>query len=516
VAAPEDLCALMPSCAFEPDDVVRARALARLRALQSGEVRADEQPIAGVNGAARFLDGTGDHLRLPVSFERPLASGEQDFSFSTWFYVEELAEGQSKAPQVLFSHNAFDERTRFGLALQPETQGTFRLVLFDGDLLAKSPPAATATVVTAIEPRTWHHVAFTLDTGHTVTDPVSGAVVESGRADVYFDGALARTYTFRAPVFACPQFYAARDLLLHEEGDVLGGRDPEFVYVAVDRANLGRVERMDPSGMQTATVLGDGVYAYRDPDYHPGLDRLLYAANTTGAFEIWLANGDGSNRRQVTQGFGDAGRGIVARRPRWAPDGSGLVFESDVYDVLQDDNGTERVSHLYYVPFDPAKDTVAIELGGGRTADVLDYPARLADRTLGAFRLTKGAGRHHRNAQWLRGRFSDASCAGCRGELLVEQVGTDWRRREVVRVTIPAVTWNATVSSPLDGLRSSDDQDLRLFAAFRGVRPEGTATVTTERLLYGRPSPPTRSSRWRWRTAPRTTRRACSPASRPT
>uniref|UniRef100_A0A383VQ50 Dipeptidylpeptidase IV N-terminal domain-containing protein n=1 Tax=Tetradesmus obliquus TaxID=3088 RepID=A0A383VQ50_TETOB len=50
---------------------------------------------------------------------------------------------------------------------------------------------------------------------------------------------------------------------------------------------------------------------------------IAYAANTSGTFQIWASNPDGSNPRQLTtaeQGF------QLAAHPAWSPDGSRLAF----------------------------------------------------------------------------------------------------------------------------------------------------------------------------------------------
>src|SRR5690606_10200344 len=102
------------------------------------------------------------------------------------------------------------------------------------------------------------------------------------------------------------------------------------------------------NGLSPRVVKEDGAYGFRDVDYLPVLDRIAYSTNVGGSWEIWIANGDGSDARQVTRGFGDAARGMEARRPKWAPDGSALVFESNAFDVASGHNPT-RTSQIYYV-----------------------------------------------------------------------------------------------------------------------------------------------------------------------
>ena len=476
-----DLCSLYPDCANAGTEVERARLLDRLAMLQGGEAFASTS-VPGVSGPAVYLDGAHDHLRFPVQFERPLYPERQSFSFSTWFYAEGYGPADDKgAPQLLFSHNAPDERTRFGLALEAGDGGAggMRLVFFHGDLAFEAPEAIETVVIAAQVPlRTWHHLGFSLD-------------ADAKSITLYYDGKEAASYQFQpvsgeaSPiVVSCPTLYAGKDVLLHEEGDkVLGGSTPEFVYLSTRESGTWGIRRMDALGLQGVDVLRDGQYGYRDPDYHPGLDRLVYSANLTGDYEIWVARGDGSNARQVTKGFGDTSRGISARRPRWAPDGSAIVFDSNMYSVVQGDNDYAQVRHIYYVGYDPEENVPAIELIGGATAETLDYEARLADQTIRDYRLTSGVlNRHHKNAQWLVGE--DADSAGQeKGILLIDTASPDYDGRRPHRLRIPDVTAMAR-SEEVPGL-GEGDQELRLISAWRSTKVDPLqGEIVRERFLY--------------------------------
>jgi len=464
----EALCARYPACANEPDEVERAKTLTRLAALQAGSVTASEL-TEGVTNSAAYLDGSGDHVRLPIHYEEPLATSAQSYSFSTWFYTEGNTTDELRTtPQVLYAHAGSNERTRFGLMLATSPDGGVDLSLFDGDLLSQSPVPLRVPIATSVPLRTWHHVGFALD-------------ADANTIDLYFDGERAGSYTFpRTPAVVCPQMFGGVDVIPHVEGAVLGGRTPEAVYYAASRSNLYRIERMDQSGLGATTVIGDGQYSYRDPDYQPGLDRLVYSANPSGDFEIWVSHGDGSGRQQLTVGFGDADRGFVARRPRWAPDGSGIVFESNAFDVLAQDNTFKRVTHLYYIAWDAVANVPAIELPDGSAAEALEYDALLANQTVSTFRLTSAEqDRHHKNARWLRGKGENQS----RGELLFDASSPSFDGHRVARLTIPHVIDLATVED-VTGL-GSPEHELRLLAAHHSEKA-GLVPVVSELLFYER------------------------------
>jgi hypothetical protein len=464
----EALCERYPLCANESDEVERAKFVARLNALQAGRLDADTA-IAGVTNGAVYFDGTSDHLRMPVTYEEPLAPDAQSFSFSTWFYSEGNSLNElMTSPQVIYSHNGFNERTRFGLRLVDNGAGAFNLQFFDGDLTSRNPAALAVTVAEALTYRTWYHVGFTYD-------------ATLGKVDLYFDGRRIRDYTFpRRPSFVCPQFFAGTDVLQHVEGDVLGGKPPEYVFYGANRSNLDAIEVMDTGGLGARTILGDSQYAYRDPDYNPTLDRLVYSSNASGSFEIWIANGDGSDARQVTVGFGDAFRGIAARRPRWAPDGSAIVFDSNVFDILAQDNAFRRVSHIYYIAYDAVANAVAIELPDGSTTEQLDYESLLGTGTIHTYRLTRAVqDRNHRNARWLRGGQAD----GARGELLIDTSNPNLDGQQIHILRVPQIL-ELSRSELLPGLGESW-HEIEMLAAHRSERA-GLVPVTTELLFYQR------------------------------
>ncbi|MFT7582973.1 MAG: hypothetical protein ACI9MR_004659, partial [Myxococcota bacterium] len=503
VPSAQDLCDVIPACTFEQDEEFKARFLTRLANLQAGELLATER-IPGVTRDAVYLDGASDHLRTPVHFEQPLNAAAQSFSFSSWFYSEgNSANELSTTPQLLYSHNASNERTAFGVMAIETDNDTIGLIAFHGDLLdprlagealvsnaVELSPGACAEVDPFLAPgahwiaqgipvRTWHHAAFTLDANYD-----SGAAVDDARLDFYFDGESVGCVIVPQPpdAVACPQLSAGTDVQLHDEGEVLGGSAPEFVYMSVNRSNLGKIERMDPSGLTSTTIIGDTEFSYRDPSYSPILDRLLYSTNVSGDWEIWIARGDGTNRRQITKGFGDEFRGITARRPRWAPDGSAIVFDSNIFDVIAGDNAFAFVRHIYFVGYDPIANAIAIELADNSITEELDYQARLGDQTISDYRLTSALDKQHRNARWLVGKRDDDP-SRARGTLLIDTADSDFGRHRVQLLTIPEALPLATTAS-VAGLGVADE--IRMIDAFRSERAAFPEPIVTERLLIQR------------------------------
>ncbi len=467
-AAPtaEQLCTRVAQCSNEQDVATKSRVIARLAALQSGSTFGG-QSVTGVQQQATFLDGRADHLTLPVIYnDQDLSTHGQSFSFSTWFYAERA---EDALPHVLFAQQTFDERSRFGLGWRAATdKSAIDLFFFDGDLFddglfTKGIVPITGGAVPRVPVLSWHHVGFVINT----SGPKS-------KVSLYLDGARVVTdKEITSPPVVCPQFLAGKDVLLHDEGDVLGGQPPEFIYTSVKKNGLYTVVRTDPYGLQTKTVIEDGQHTFRDPDYSPVLDRIAFASNVSGNMEIWVAHGDGSVPRRVTEGFGDAFLGFEARRPRWAPDGSALVFESDAFDTLAQDNDTSKVVHLYYLAWSNDKPTP-------EAGDRLDYSKLLTAQDVGSFRLTAGATDFNATrAQWITG---PSKASQSLGTILYERSAFDFSDRAVYKIDLPVQGPHfAVVSKVL--VDETYATEYALLAAHRSVQATGATTAEKRRML---------------------------------
>ncbi|NVK54708.1 MAG: winged helix-turn-helix transcriptional regulator [Alteromonadaceae bacterium] len=91
-------------------------------------------------------------------------------------------------------------------------------------------------------------------------------------------------------------------------------------------------------------VLQSG-YNHKSPDYHETLQRIAYLSNETGHYEIWTADSDGSNRKQLTH------LGRSSRYPKWSHDGQYIAFlapdeDGDGDHVYLVEAATKRVQQL--------------------------------------------------------------------------------------------------------------------------------------------------------------------------
>lgn len=368
----------------------RIKAVARYSALQRGFVRADE-PVSGVSGNGVFLDGISDHLELPITLNQPIAAASQSFTASFWFYGEG---DQGAARQVLWSHNhPLSENSLFAVTMAPKAGDTFDLEWMAGTLVG----TATKVIKAGLPNRRWTNLAIAYD-----------ATVQ--KVQFYLDGSpvmingVGATTQISAPVLQCPQFSPA--FKVGEEGLGAGTKTPQLIYFASDKNGLFGLDRMDTTGLAQKRLLREPDSSAMDVDYSPTLDKIVFSSSKSGNYEIWVANGDGSNPRQVTFGFGDTARHIAARRPRFAPDSSAVVFESNVYNVVEGDNSQERAYRLFYLGYDSAKNEFAIPFGDGQVLTSLEYSqivprvstqseARILDR----YRLTT-TGANSFNAFW--------------------------------------------------------------------------------------------------------------------
>jgi Tol biopolymer transport system component/DNA-binding winged helix-turn-helix (wHTH) protein len=120
--------------------------------------------------------------------------------------------------------------------------------------------------------------------------------------------------------------------------------------VARDFKRLAFVSEVNDVNIWKASLTGDTVpkpvvestFLDSGPDISPDGSRIAFRSDRTGSDEIWLADSEGRNPRQLTH-FG----GPLAGCPRWSPDGQWIAFDSresgnaDIY-TLRVDNGMLR------------------------------------------------------------------------------------------------------------------------------------------------------------------------------
>jgi dipeptidyl aminopeptidase/acylaminoacyl peptidase len=79
------------------------------------------------------------------------------------------------------------------------------------------------------------------------------------------------------------------------------------------------------------------------PQFSPDGNRIAFRNDRSGSNEIWTANVDGTNQRQITHFAGP-----LTGSPRWSPDGAYLAFDSrgtgnpDIYIIPADGGGARR------------------------------------------------------------------------------------------------------------------------------------------------------------------------------
>jgi serine/threonine protein kinase len=89
-----------------------------------------------------------------------------------------------------------------------------------------------------------------------------------------------------------------------------------------------------------------------EPAFSPDGRQIAFKSGRSGAWEIWVADSDGSNPEKLT-----SFEGPVTTRPRWSPDGQRITFYSDaagnrdVYVMRKDGSELKRLT------MDPSSDT---------------------------------------------------------------------------------------------------------------------------------------------------------------
>ena len=490
-----ELCDLVGECSVlsENDDYQREQKeiyQAKLNVLQRGTERVSEQISHGVIGPGGYLDGKTDHLEFPVTVNDPKRDQDghyyydqasQSFSLSTWFYSEgdglEVPEGE--AGQVIFSRNSYLEETKFGVSVKMAPSADDPNVRVP-TLFWFSGPVAEAPTLQRISSDfnvlEWTHLGLVFhdamagedDDGDGVVDEVGEEV---DRISFFIDGKpVALSYpnidddhdgdtdeagelSYDLPFkrnggsgtgtdkdfkLECPAPDRTGGLLMHEEGQDVGPIGspgaPEVLFFASAKNNQYGIETMDLYGFERTELIRDDITSAKELDYSPFLDKIVYSSNKNDHYEIWIADGDGSNPKQITKGFGDTSRGIFARRPRWAPDGTAIIFDSNVYSLEYMDNIRARTYQLYYIQYDRVRNEVAVPLEDGGASTMLDYDFIIANQTVSFYRLTSNPMRNAYNAVWIDGKSSER-----KGRIWFNSASDKHDDREIKVLTIPSV-----------------------------------------------------------------------------
>jgi hypothetical protein len=454
--------------------------ISQLEALQRG-VTVTTASVEGVTGRGSWFDGQNDHLELPLTFNLPATTGgdflasAQNYSISFWAYQDGLAAAGRE--QVLYARNSqTSELTQFALLARANAvaNDSFDLVWLSGGL---TDSGAVRTVVKAGLPnRKWAHFGVSVN-------------ASANTAAVFVDGTLARTITLAGGALGtCPQVVGQfpKRMTIHEEGDfsLVKGTGPERIYFAAAGGNgLYGIDSMDPNGLGRAPVLHYLDASAKDPDYNPVVDRIVYSSNATGNSEIWIARGDGSNPQRVTESFGSTADGVFARHPRWAPDGSGIVFESNAYDIEALDNVEGLGYQLYYIEYDPKANEVAIPGPNNTKLRELNYLERVASDDIGMYRLTRATeALSNTRPQWLVGRLGTDELA--RGELGYTTTDANGANPRARRLRVQHTFWRGDDADKvlLSFTANEAQSQNRTLVAARGVRAAGQPVL--ERALF--------------------------------
>lgn len=119
--------------------------------------------------------------------------------------------------------------------------------------------------------------------------------------------------------FSYPSFLTNSNALVFERHK----KEYQIVYLATDSAVASAPFPMLQSG-----------FSFRNPDYSEQTKRIIYVSNLTGANELWSADINGENRRQLT---------TLNQRvayPKWSHDGKNIAF------LAPDAKGEGNVIHV--------------------------------------------------------------------------------------------------------------------------------------------------------------------------
>lgn len=483
----------------------------RLRLALRGSLQGG-QPLAGPSGNAVFLNGFQDVLELPYFVSTPISEhvkqAHQAFSAGLWFFIDAADAGS----QVLWAHadgrSADGPRMKWALVLeQADGDDSWRLEGSVGPLGSDTSPRTP--LVSGLATNQWHHLGFAIDPnvaldvdGNPLDPEASEDAVDAwGRLRLVLNSTpvptqLALRQPTASDVVTCPGMLPA-GYRFPRRGESPNAPPAQTVFISLQNNGLSQVHRLDPSGFRRRVVLEAGRHgfgkaaSFRDPDYNRDANKILFSSDEGGGWEIWIANPDGSDARAATTGFSDPSRGTYARRPRWAPDGSGFVFESNAFGAATGTtsppvhNGAGAV-HLYYLPFDGDSGEVAAKIGAQTVSKVAYAQVALSRND---FDLNASAGQPDNSwskAAWLRGKHTNHSGESVLGVVAFDVTGdasgvTAMRLAEVFGDT--KVTGTAARVVPLGGLLQAEQGDRTQSVRLLAARLQGQSGETQQWMV---------------------------------
>jgi Tol biopolymer transport system component len=130
------------------------------------------------------------------------------------------------------------------------------------------------------------------------------------------------------------------------------------------------------------------------PEYSPDGRQIAFVSNRTGAQEIWISQADGSSPYQLTTFRGTP----ETTRPRWSPDGRGLVFTGGHAAYVMDiQGGQPRVllnEQVGSPSADWSRDGKWIYISSHRTgrAEIWKLPEAVGIKQTSAIQITRNGG----------------------------------------------------------------------------------------------------------------------------
>jgi serine/threonine protein kinase/dipeptidyl aminopeptidase/acylaminoacyl peptidase len=269
-----------------------------------------------------------------------------------------------------------------------------------------------------------------------------------------------------------------------------GGRTLVAVRDEV-RAGLWVAPHGDTARARPITTTSNGREGATGIDWTPD-GRIVYSATTQGSWDLWIANGDGSQSRQLTSDPG------VENQPRVLPDGKAVVFTSrtlgasevEVRQIDLDGSNPRQIAtgggifrgylqaigdHLYFKVLQQGRPVAfRVSLGGGPREPLFADPTPLPPH----FVMTSVSP----DEQWAVGTYEEPGSSG----LAVVSIGGVGPVRRFPFTYTPGLGFGATWAPgghALENLVVRDgDTNLWRFP-LDGSAPRPITTFTSEEIL---------------------------------